>query len=187
MGNTLMRVCPPFQHKSSLSCVFVTCMCTLQGNTPQKDWGSCFFFGQILIFTVLVTFADGNQSSSRSAHVAARLTEAAVKVTEGARSTVLWSQVDLRVEGLRHGGVACFAGGLFRVQRHFGTLNDNVMDFILFPSTKKSKPQWDKRKMGNMPTYAGPRDTDLVGSSSWSFVPVTSSGWMRTCSNIGWT
>lgn len=131
--------------------------------------------------------ADGSQSSSRWARVVASLTKAALKVAEWARSAFLWSQVDLRVEGLRHGGVALLAGSFFRVQRHFGTLDDNVVDFILFPPTTKSTPDWDKRKVENVPCYAGPTDTDLVGSSSWSLVPVTSSGWMRTCSNIGLT
>lgn len=43
------------------------------------------------------------------------LTVAAVEVCVGAGSAVLWSQVDLWVEVLRHGGVALLTGGLLRV------------------------------------------------------------------------
>lgn len=82
--------------------------------------------------------ADGGRSSSRLARAVASLTKAALEVAEGARSAFLWSQVDLRVEGLRHGGVALLAGSFFRVQGHFGTLDDNVVDLILFPPTAKS-------------------------------------------------
>ncbi len=43
------------------------------------------------------------------------LTVAAVEVCVGAGSAVLWSQVDLGVKVLRHGGVALLTGGLLRV------------------------------------------------------------------------
>lgn len=60
-----------------------------------------------------------------------------MEVCVRARSAVLWSQVDLRIEVLRHGGIALLTGGLLGVQRHFGTFNDDVMNFILFPPTPK--------------------------------------------------
>lgn len=65
------------------------------------------------------------------------LTVAAVEVSVGAGSAVLWSQVDLGVEVLRDGGVPLLTGGLLRVERHFGTFDDDIVDFILLPPTKK--------------------------------------------------
>lgn len=63
-------------------------------------------------------------------------TVAAVQVCVGAGRAVLRSQVHLGVEDLRHGGVALLAGRLLGVQRHFGTFDDDVVDFVLFPSEK---------------------------------------------------
>lgn len=68
------------------------------------------------------------------------LTIAAVEVGVGAGGAVLWSHVDLGVEALGHGGVALLTGRLLRVQRHFGTFNDNVVDFIFFPPTTDKAP-----------------------------------------------
>lgn len=56
-----------------------------------------------------------------------------MQVRVGAGSAVLWSHVDLGVEALRHGGVSLLTGGLLGVERHFGTFDDDVVDFILFP------------------------------------------------------
>lgn len=43
------------------------------------------------------------------------LTVAAVEVCVGAGSAVLWPQVDLGIEVLRHGGVSLLTGGLLRI------------------------------------------------------------------------
>lgn len=45
----------------------------------------------------------------------AKLTIATVEVWVGAGSAVLWSQVDLGVKVLRHGGIALLAGSLLGV------------------------------------------------------------------------
>lgn len=68
-----------------------------------------------------------------------KLTIAAVEVCVGAGSAVLWSQVNLRVKVVRHGGISLLTGGLLRVERHFGTFNDDIVDFILFPPKAKNK------------------------------------------------
>ena len=66
------------------------------------------------------------------------LTIAAVEVCVGAGSAILRSHVDLGVKVLRHGGVALLTGGFLGVQRHFGTFDNNVVDFILFPPGVKN-------------------------------------------------
>lgn len=69
------------------------------------------------------------------------LTVAALEVCVGAGSAVLWSQVNLWVKVFRHGGVALLARGFLGVERHFGTFNDDIVDFVLFPPTRKERRQ----------------------------------------------
>lgn len=109
------------------------------------------------------------------------LTKAAVQLRVRAGGAVLGSQVDLGVEVLGHGGVALLTGGFLRVQRHFGTFNDDVMDFIPFPSAGKQTPSGlPTPQTGDAGTaffcLIDTQRSYLVGSSSWSLVPVTSSG-----------
>lgn len=151
-----------------------------------------------------------------------------MEVCVRAGRAVLRSHVNLWVKVFRHGGVALLARGFLGVERHFGTFNDDIVDFVLFPPTRKHNTNNQKRivshfdhlmcenmcyvdgkihlatsrlhynsltKLNSMPINWNCVDSCLlvvghhsylVGSSSWSLVPVTSSGWIRTCSSIGW-
>lgn len=65
------------------------------------------------------------------------LTIAAVEVCVRAGRAVLRSHVNLRVKVFRHGGVALLTGGFLGVEGDFGTFNDDIVDFVLFPPTGK--------------------------------------------------
>lgn len=75
------------------------------------------------------------------------LTTAAVEIRVRGGCAVLRSHVNLRVKVLRHGGVALFARGFLGVERHFGTFNDDIVDFVLFPPTRKHNTNTQKIKL----------------------------------------
>lgn len=74
------------------------------------------------------------------------LTTAAVEVIRAGRA-VLRSQVNLWVKVFRHGGVALLARGFLGVERHFGTFNDDIVDFVLFPPARKHNSNTQKRRL----------------------------------------
>lgn len=103
-------------------------------------------------------------------------TVAAVEVRVGAGRAVLRSHVNLGIKVLRYSGVAFLARGLLGVEGHFGTFNDDIVDFILFPPATKCGTHSQKKKTAiRLLSYLRGQGY-LVGSSSWSLVPVTSSG-----------
>lgn len=103
-------------------------------------------------------------------------TVAAVEVHVGAGRAVLLSHVNLGVKVLRYSGVALLARGLLGVEGHFGTFNDDIVDLVLFPPARKRGTRSQKKKMASRLQSHLPGHGYLVGSSSWSLVPVTSSG-----------
>lgn len=52
------------------------------------------------------------------------------------------------VEVFRHVGVAFLAGGLLGVKRHFGTFNDDIVDFVLFPPAAKAERRLSRKRGG---------------------------------------
>lgn len=74
------------------------------------------------------------------------LTVAAVEVCVRAGRAVLGSHVNVWVKVFRHCGVALLARGFLGVERHFGTFDDDIVDFVLFPPTRKHNTKTQRRR-----------------------------------------
>lgn len=86
------------------------------------------------------------KQSQDSSRIASFLTVAAVEVGVRAGRAVLRSHVNLWVKVFRHGGVALLARGFLGVERHFGTFNDDIVDFVFFPPPRKHNTNTQKRR-----------------------------------------
>lgn len=78
------------------------------------------------------------------------LTIAALEVHIRAGCALLWSNMNLWVNVFRHGGVALLARGFLGVERHFGTFNDDIVDFVLFPPARHHNTHTQKNKSASI-------------------------------------